>query len=108
MDIEQAANALKELGHPTRLTLFRLLVKSGRAGLTVGGIQDELGIPNSTLSHHISRLVSVGLVIQQREGRVLKCFPQYELLNSLIFFLKDECCLDSSIADKNNKSLKYG
>lgn len=85
---------MKELGHPTRLSIFKLLVKSGRSGLAVGDIQVKLAIPHSTLSHHIAKLISVGLIMQQREGRTLYCIPQYESLNDLIHFLQDECCAD--------------
>ena len=94
LDVDQAAKALKELGHPTRLSIFKLLVKAGHSGLPVGDIQEELGIPHSTLSHHIAKLMSVKLMKQQREGRTLYCIPQYESLNSLIYFLQDECCAD--------------
>jgi DNA-binding transcriptional ArsR family regulator len=41
MDIEVAAKALKELGHPTRLAIFKRLVKSGKQGVSVGIVQDE-------------------------------------------------------------------
>ncbi|PKG55361.1 transcriptional regulator [Shewanella sp. Choline-02u-19] len=94
MNIDVAAKALKELGHPTRLTLFRCLVKAGYAGLPVGQLQETLQIPNSTLSHHLSSLMSAGLVKQQREGRVLHCIPQFDCLDGLISFLQEECCTD--------------
>ncbi len=94
MKIEDAAIALKELGHPVRLSIFKLLVKSGYDGLAVGGIQEELDIPNSTLSHHISKLVTVGLIKQRREGRTLFCIPQYAKLNRLVIFLNEECCIN--------------
>jgi ArsR family transcriptional regulator len=92
MKHEDAANMLAELGNVTRLAIFRYLVKAGHDGVSVGQIQKKLDIPGSTLSHHISRLVKVGLVEQQRESRTLFCIPQYEALNELIVFLKSECC----------------
>ncbi len=94
MKIEKAAVALKELGHTTRLTIFKLLVKAGPEGLPVGDVQEQLGIPNSTLSHHIAKLVSVDLIKQNRDGRTLYCIPQYETLTALLVFLQDECCVD--------------
>ncbi len=94
MEIKKAANALKELGHPTRLSIFKTLVKSGHSGLPVGDLQKKLKIPNSTLSHHLSKLILVDLIKQKRDGRTLYCIPQYESLNALIHFLKDECCID--------------
>lgn len=89
---EDAANRLAELGNATRLAIFRYLVKAGHEGASVGQIQKEFDIPGSTLSHHISRLVRVGLIQQVRESRTLYCIPQYEALTELIDFLQSECC----------------
>ena len=94
MEIEVIAKALKELGHPTRLAIFKRLVKSGKQGIAVGAVQEELKVPGSTLSHHISSLASAGLITQRREGRVLYCVVEYEKLQSVITFLQDECCVD--------------
>jgi DNA-binding transcriptional ArsR family regulator len=94
MDIEVVAKALKELGHPTRLMVFKRLVKAGPQGLAVGVIQQELAIPGSTLSHHISSLASANLVIQRREGRVLFCVAKYDYFDEVIEFLQAECCSD--------------
>lgn len=94
MDIEAAAKALKELGHPTRLAIYKRLVKSGNDGIAVGVVQDELGIPGSTLSHHLTSLASAGLIAQRREGRTLFCVAQYQQLDAVIDFLQDECCAD--------------
>ena len=92
--LDDTAKALKELGHPVRLTIFRRLVRAGYQGLAVGTLQEELGIPGSTLSHHIASLVSAGLLSQRREGRVLYCIPEYDRLNGVIEFLREECCQD--------------
>lgn len=92
MDIVTVAAALKELGHPTRLGVYKRLVKAGESGLAVGEIQKEVEVPASTLSHHIAALVSVNLVKQTREGRILYCTAQYEILNEIIAFLVEECC----------------
>lgn len=96
MKTETAAKKLAELGHLTRLSIFRYLVKVGKQGAPVGQIQEKLGIPGSTLSHHISRLVSVGLVNQEREGRILYCTPQFQVLDELVEYLKSECCTEES------------
>jgi len=95
MDIELAARRLEALGNPTRLDIFRLLVRGGPAGRTVGDIQRLLDIPGSTLSHHIGKLVWVGLVEQERQGRTLICRPNFEAMNEAIGFLRDECCADA-------------
>jgi DNA-binding transcriptional ArsR family regulator len=93
MKVATAAERLAELGHTTRLEVFRYLVKHGRKGAPVGDIQSKLGVPGSTLTHHISRLMSVGLVEQRREGRTLYCVSRNDELESLIEFLKEECCV---------------
>lgn len=90
---EDAAKRLTELGNTTRLSIYRYLVRVGHGGAPVGQIQKALGIPGSTLSHHISRLVSVGLIKQIRESRILHCVTQYDALKELIDFLQDECCI---------------
>ncbi len=92
MELDIAAALLKELGHPTRLSIYRQLVVAGEQGLAVGEVQKELNIPASTLSHHISALVAVGLVKQRREGRTLYCTTQYATLEKLLHFMTDQCC----------------
>ena len=94
MENEMAAKRLAELGHNTRLSIFRYLVKIGSEGAPVGQIQAKLDVPGSTLSHHINRLVSVGLIRQVRESRTLYCVPQFEVLRELIDFLQAECCTE--------------
>lgn len=96
MDIEVVAKALKELGHPTRLAIYKGVVRAGYQGVAVGGLQEKLDIPGSTLSHHVSGLVSAGLISQRREGRTLFCVAEYDKLTSVIGFLQDECCFDEA------------
>ncbi len=93
MEPKHAARCLEKLGNATRLEIFRLLVRAGPAGLAVGEIQEHLSIPGSTLSHHVSHLVNAGLVNQEREGRVLRCRPNFKLINQVIGFLTEECCV---------------
>ena len=92
MDHQGVADCLCELGHPTRLQIYRALVQASPAGLPVQDIQQRLEIPASTLSHHISRLVQVNLLQQVREGRVLRCFAVPESLESVMEYLSAECC----------------
>lgn len=92
MNLETAAKCLAELGSPTRLAVYRLLVKAGRRGLTVGEIQEQLQIPKSTLSHHIAHLGWAGLVAQVRESRSLRCVVVYETMDALMTYLVKECC----------------
>ena len=57
MNVEQAARQLEALGNPTRLRIYRILVRAGDAGLPVGRLQERIGIAASTLSHHLHRLI---------------------------------------------------
>ena len=96
MDLNTAANALRELGHPTRLSIYRELVRAGHEGLPVGELQKHLEIPASTLSHHLSALISAGLISQERQSRTLFCRPCYAQLEQLMAFLTEECCAGGS------------
>jgi len=92
MDLEQAAAQLAELGHSTRLAIFRILVRAGQGGISVGEIQQQLNIPGSTLSHHLSRMSKVGLMQQTRDGRTLWCRLEFAAMSRLLEFLMAECC----------------
>lgn len=94
---EEVAASLAELGNSHRLAIFRFLVKSGHQGASVGTIQNALGIPASTLSHHLARMAKVGLIRQGRHGRSIICIPDYQHLESLIDFLREECCVGVSV-----------
>jgi ArsR family transcriptional regulator len=95
LDLDTAALLLDELGNQTRLRIVRLLVRAGEEGRTVGDIQREIGIPASTLSHHLSHLRSAGVVWQEREGTVLHCFVDFTMISELVSFLTAECCVDT-------------
>ena len=92
MKLESAAKQLEALGNPTRLAIYRKLVKAGQKGCPVGDIRQALDIPASTLSHHIAKLVQAGLLIQQRDSRSLVCSLNYANMESLMAFLVNNCC----------------
>lgn len=96
MKIDDAAARLEALGNPTRLKIYRALVRAGHAGMSVGRLQERLKIPASTLSHHVKGLVSVGLVSQVREGTTLVCHAEYGTMRGLVDFLVAECCIEES------------
>ena len=95
MNIETAASQLEALGNPTRLNIYRTLVRAGGNGLPVGKLQLKLDIAASTLSHHIKKLVDVNLVSQERQATTLICRANYSSMNGLIGYLADECCADA-------------
>jgi len=92
MDQEVAVKRLGELGHSTRMSVFRLLVKAGKKGLPVGDVQKHLDVSAPNLSHHLHRLIAVGLVYQERDGRTLHCFAHLNALRDVVDFLDAECC----------------
>ncbi|CAH1675423.1 hypothetical protein BOSEA31B_14274 [Hyphomicrobiales bacterium] len=94
MNVELAAAQLEALGNPTRLRIYRALVRAGHVGLPVAQVQERLGIPASTLSHHLQRLIRNGLVSQERQATTLICRAVYPAMNALLGFLADECCID--------------
>lgn len=98
MNLEQAARQLESLGNPTRLQIYRTLVRAGHAGLPVGGLQERIGIAASTLSHHLKRLIETGLVTQERQATTLICRAHYPAMDALIGYLADECCADAACA----------
>ena len=85
-------------GNPTRLGIYRLLVRAGQSGLSVGTLQGRLGMAASTLSHHLKRLIEAGLVTQERHATTLVCRAVYAEMWALIGFLQDECCADDPCA----------
>ena len=88
----QAIAALSALAQEHRLALFRLLVQAGPAGMPAGKIAESLGVPNSSLSHHLAQLHESGLVSQRREGRSLIYAADYAAMDALVGFLMENCC----------------
>ena len=104
MKVEKAAKQLEALGNPTRLQLYRALVRAGNSGLPVGRLQEKLGIAASTLSHHLHRLILTGLVTQERQATTLICRANYPAMNDLVGFLVDECCVDAGCATNREEA----
>jgi DNA-binding transcriptional ArsR family regulator len=99
-EIDETAACLEALGNPTRLAMFRLLVRAGDVGKSVGEIQASLSIPASTLSHHLKHLELVGLVTRHREGTTHTCRANYKTMDWLLAFLTEECCADISTTSR--------
>jgi DNA-binding transcriptional ArsR family regulator len=98
MKIDEAAARLEALGNPTRLKIYRMLVRAGDPGLSVGKLQSRLSIPGSTLSHHLKTLITVGLVNQERDATTLICRANYPVMRGLVEFLVAECCTEADCA----------
>jgi DNA-binding transcriptional ArsR family regulator len=87
------------MGTEARLRIMQLLLSAHPEGLVVGEIQEELDIPNSTLSHHLDKLRNEGLVEVRRESTYLRYTAKTDALQELLQFLYAECCT-------RNKALK--
>jgi len=91
-EIVRYADMLGALGTEPRLRIVRLLLAAHPEGLVVGEIGAELGIPPSTLSHHLDKLKNEGLVSVRREGTFLCHTANVKALQELVGFLFAECC----------------
>ena len=86
------ADMFSAMGTEPRLRIMQLLLSAHPEGLVVGDIQGDLEIPNSTLSHHLEKLKTEGLVEIQRQGTFLRYTADTEALQELLQFLYAECC----------------
>lgn len=91
MDIATAAGRLHALANPARLRIYEILSQAGSAGMTVGSVQEQVGIRASTLSHHLKTLVLAGLVTQTRTATRLVCRPNHDAMDGLFSYLAREC-----------------
>ena len=92
--LQLTAACLEALGNPTRLAIYRLLVRAGQGGRPVGKIRAALGIPASTLSHHLKHLETVDLVTRHKRHTTHFCTANYRTMDSVLGFLAEECCVE--------------
>src|ERR1700680_1367919 len=97
--VARYADMFSAMGTEPRLRIMQLLLTAHPEGLVVGDIQEELEIPNSTLSHHLDKLKNEDLVRVQRESTFLRYTANTGALQELLRFLDAECCT-------RNKALK--
>src|ERR1700680_3043976 len=97
--VAKFADMFSAMGTEPRLRIMQLLLSAHPDGLVVGEIQEELDIPNSTLSHHLDKLKSEDLVSVSRESTFLRYTANTDALQEVLQFLYAECCT-------RNKALK--
>ena len=90
--LDQNSARFKALGHPVRLAILRLIVQGLPEGTPAGLIQANIGIPASSLSHHLACLAESDLVSVAREGTVLRYRAHFEALHQLMDYLWQDCC----------------
>jgi ArsR family transcriptional regulator, arsenate/arsenite/antimonite-responsive transcriptional repressor len=92
MEIKDAVSALGALAQETRLSIFRLLVKAGRDGLSAGRIGESLEVPGATLSFHLKELARAGLLTSRQERQFIYYAVDFERMAELMAFLTQNCC----------------
>src|ERR1700741_2217638 len=90
--VARYADMFSAMGTEARLRIMQLLLQAHPEGLVVGEIQEELDIPNSTLSHHLDKLKNEGLVQGRRGSTFFRYTANTEVLQELLRFLYAECC----------------
>jgi ArsR family transcriptional regulator len=91
-DVVRFADMFSAMGTEARLRIIRLLLSAHPEGMVVGEIGNELGIPASTLSHHLDKLKNENLVQVRRAGTFLHYTANTDALRELLGFLYAECC----------------
>ena len=98
-----AASTFAALGSEQRLSVLRVLVRAGEAGLSIGELGIRAGVTGSTLTHHMKILAQAGLVTQQKQGRSIICAAvAYDEIRALSAFLLKECCADCALPPKDH------
>jgi ArsR family transcriptional regulator, arsenate/arsenite/antimonite-responsive transcriptional repressor len=92
METKQALQSLSALAQESRLSIFRLLVQAGPAGMAAGAIGEALDLPPATLSFHLAGLTRAGLAQSRQEGRFVIYTADYAAMNGLVGFLTENCC----------------
>jgi DNA-binding transcriptional ArsR family regulator len=98
---EHLAPVFGALGQGARLEVMRLLLAAYPEPVAAGDIQARLGIPASTLSHHLHKLREVGLVTSVRESQWIRYAARDDTLQSLLDFLYAECCSRNAVVDSD-------
>jgi ArsR family transcriptional regulator, arsenate/arsenite/antimonite-responsive transcriptional repressor len=90
--VARCSDRFSALGAEPRLQIVRLLLSAHPTGMNAGEMQEELGIPGSTLSHHLEKLRHVGLIEVRRSGTFLWYKASIAALQEILGFLYEECC----------------
>lgn len=92
MDTNQAIDAFAALSQSTRIEALRILIKTGADGMLAGDLGDLMEVRQNTMSANLSVLLNAGLVRNEREGRSIRYFADFEGLRGVLAFLMEDCC----------------
>ncbi|MEO9249083.1 metalloregulator ArsR/SmtB family transcription factor [Citricoccus nitrophenolicus] len=68
-DAQRSAERFKALADPMRLRLLSHVAAQGCDAVCACDLTEELGISQSTVSHHMKKLVDAGLLIREQRGK---------------------------------------
>jgi DNA-binding transcriptional ArsR family regulator len=92
MDVDDALEAFSALAQPTRLDVFRLLIRHEPNGLPAGEIARTIDVPHNTMSTHLSILTRAGLIEAERRSRSIVYRARLGAVGELAGFLLHDCC----------------
>jgi len=94
-DLERLTQMFGALSNPNRLRIFLRLVAcymgatcntDGEHRPCVGDLGQDIGVAQSTVSHHIKELRRAGLIHTARHGQKIKCWVNPETWQDLTGF----------------------
>jgi len=103
MEPREALLALSALGHAKRLAIFRLLVVAGSSGRMAGDISSELGLPGATLSFHLKKLASAGLITAEPRSQFVCYRAAIDVMDDVITYLTHNYGQSASTGQKRGR-----
>ena len=91
METKEAIAAFAALAQPTRLEVFRTLIKHEPEGLPAGEIARLLALRHNTLSTHLGIMAHAGLVETQRQSRSIIYRASLDTFREVVKFLVKDC-----------------
>lgn len=88
-NLERAAIMLKAIAHPIRISIIGCLGEGNKR--TVTEIHKQVGIEQSTASHHLGILKDRGVLGSRREGKNTYYYLKKEKLTTILKCIGD-CC----------------
>lgn len=92
MDTKTATEMFAALSQPTRVEALRILIKTGATGMLAGDLGDLMEVRQNTMSANLSVLLQAGLVRNEREGRSIRYYADFDGLRGVLAFLMEDCC----------------
>jgi DNA-binding transcriptional ArsR family regulator len=92
MESTEVILALSALAQPTRLDVFRRLVKHEPQGIAAGELARLAAVPQNTMSSHLAILQRAGLITAARHSRSIVYRANLPAFQAVALFLLQDCC----------------